>query len=97
MAVTVVEIHLAGADGSPWVAAVEDFLADREDAGEIEVYDDADRIGAEHVFYLTGAPVDRLLGVAASAAQLPGVPRGAFALVTDDRAAAGKGRRVPLT
>jgi hypothetical protein len=49
------------------------------------------------VFYLTGAPVDRLLGVAASAAQLPGVPRGAFALVTDDRAAAGKGRRVPLT
>jgi hypothetical protein len=97
MAVTVVEMHVPVTGDSPWVAAVEDFLADREDAGEIEVYDDADRIGAEHVFYLTGAPVDRLVAVASRAARLPGVPARAYAIVTDDRAPAGKGRRLPLS
>ena len=97
MPVTVVEIHVPAVGAAEWVATVEDFLADLEDAGEIEVYDDAELIGAEHVFYLTGKKADLLLSAAARAVARPGVPPRAWALVTDDRSPEGKGRRVPLT
>ncbi|MDX6241430.1 MAG: hypothetical protein QOG10_6254 [Kribbellaceae bacterium] len=41
---------------------------------------------------------ETLLAVAAHVAALPGIPRGVFAIVTDDEAEEmGVGRRMPLT
>ncbi|MFI5823937.1 hypothetical protein ACIA8I_33380, partial [Streptomyces rishiriensis] len=39
---------------------------------------------AHYVFFVTGAPEPALLEAAARAAALPGVPAGAFAVVSDD-------------
>jgi hypothetical protein len=96
VATIVVEIHVPAAGEGPWVDDVEDYLADLEDAGEIEVYDDSERVGDVHVFYLTGRKVEPLLVVASRIATRRGVPAGAFAIVTDDKAAHGTGRRVTL-
>lgn len=52
--------------------------------------------GDFYVFFVTGAPEPALLA-AARAAALPGVPAGAFAVVSDDtRGGAGRGRRTEL-
>ncbi|MGW1781605.1 hypothetical protein ACWCQQ_21025 [Streptomyces sp. NPDC002143] len=108
----IVEIHVPltpaptsdlpdGAYPYPWIDEVEDFLAELEEEGAAEVFDE----GVEHedcyVFFVTGAAEATLLGVASRAAGLPGVPTGAFAVVTDDPAEApegeiGRGRRVEL-
>jgi len=96
MAVIVVEIHVPAGDTTSWVEDVEDFLGDLEDAGDVEVYDDSERVGGVHVFYLTGRRAEPLLAVAARVAARAGVPAGAFAVVTDDKAAHGTGKRVAL-
>jgi hypothetical protein len=96
VAIIVVEIHVPAAADGAWIEDVEDVLADLEDNGEVEVYDDAERVGQAHVFYLTGKRAQDLLAIASRVAGRPGVPRGAFAVVTDDKAAHGTGRRVPL-
>ncbi|MDQ1702235.1 MAG: hypothetical protein QOF57_1487 [Frankiaceae bacterium] len=96
MATIVVEIHVPVSGDAGWVDDVEDFLADLEDAGDVEVYDDTERIGDVQVFYLTGRKADPLLATASRVAARTGVPAGAFAIVTDDQAAHGTGRRVSL-
>ena len=96
MAIIVVEIHVPAAAEGAWIEDVEDVLADLEDNGDVEVYDDAERVGDAHVFYLTGNRSQDLLAIASRVASRPGVPKGAFAIVTDDKAAHGTGRRVPL-
>ena len=97
MAIIVVEIHVPAAGDGAWIEDVEDLLADLEDNGDVEVYDDAERVGDAHVFYLTGKRSQDLLAIAARVAGRPDVPQGAFAIVTDDKSAHGTGRRVPLT
>jgi len=96
MATIVVEIHVPVTGDDAWVEDVEDHLADLEDAGDVEVYDDSERIGGVHVFYLTGRRAEPLLAVASRVAERSGVPAGAFAVVTDDKAAHGTGKRVAL-
>jgi hypothetical protein len=99
----VVEIHVPlrevpgtpeGSYPFPWIDQVEDFLAQQGDA---EVWDDGEEHGETYVFFVTGAPEDDLLAVASRVAGLVGIPRGVFAVVTDDEAEEiGVGRRVEL-
>jgi hypothetical protein len=109
MAQLIVEIHipLTGKGGRmpdspdyefPWIDEVEEYLAEQEEKGTFEVYDDGEELGGAYLFFITGASEETLLTIAADVAALPGVPRGAFAIVTDDEAEEmGVGRRVPLT
>jgi hypothetical protein len=81
----------------PWIRVVDAFLADLEERGEIEVFDEGEEFGRAYAFFITGATLDRLLAVAAQVAALPAAPPGAFAVVTDDEAEEmGRGRRVKL-
>jgi len=106
VAETVVEIHVplvspadlpAGAYPFPWIRVVDDFLADLEEQGELEVFDEGEEVGRAYAFFITGADLDRLVAVAARVAALPTIPAGAFAVVTDDEAEEmGRGRRVSL-
>ncbi|OKJ24151.1 hypothetical protein AMK21_02910 [Streptomyces sp. CB00316] len=88
------------ADGSypyPWIDQVEDFLVDLEDQGDMEVHDEGEQHEDAYVFFVTGAADEELLAVASRVATLPGVPAGAFAVVSDDEAEDfGRGRRVAL-
>jgi hypothetical protein len=85
------------AQALPWIEDVEDFLADLEEQGDVEVYDDGEEDGDVYVFLITGAEERDLLAVASRLALLPGVPAGSFAVVSDDEADEfGLGRRVPL-
>lgn len=94
----VVEVHVPLQSPQPaWVEAAENFLLDLEEQGETEVYDDAEQFGDADVFFLTGPREADVLRVASRLASLPGMPRGAFAVVTTDRAPLlAQGRRVPL-
>ncbi|MFD0887759.1 hypothetical protein ACFQ08_24730 [Streptosporangium algeriense] len=106
MATTVVEIHvpLREAPGHaqdeypfPWIEKIEDFLAQMEDQGGAEVFDDGEEFGDVYVFFITGGDEGTLLAVASRVASLDEVPDGAFAVVTDDEAEEfGCGRRVEL-
>lgn len=86
-----------GAYPYPWIEEVEDFLADLEDQGDAEVFDDGEEDADAYVFFVTGAGEEDLLAVASRVATLPGVPAGTFAVVSDDGAEElGLGRRVTL-
>lgn len=98
-----VEIHFPlpaePADESPidWIEEVEEFLVALDFEGELEVFDDGEQFGDAYVFFLAGADEETLLDAASRAALLDGVPAGAFAMVTDDKAEEfGLGRRVAL-
>ncbi|XMN09256.1 hypothetical protein ACK8N7_26085 [Streptomyces griseobrunneus] len=105
MTAIIVEIHVplrvapdlpAGAYPFPWIDQVEDFLADLEDEDAVAVFE-GEEDGDAYVFLVTGAACEELLAVAARVAALPGVPAGAFAVVSDDEAEEfGRGRRVAL-
>lgn len=109
MAQLIVEIHLPLVDTgvrSPdnpdfaygWIFEVEEYLVTHEDGGGFEVYDDGEELGDEYLFFLTGADERTLVSVARDVARLPGVPKGAYAIVTDDEAGEmGVGRRAPLS
>jgi hypothetical protein len=105
----VVEIHvpLKGTGGIPpgdpaykfgWIDDIEEFLDDESSDGSFDIYDDGEEIDGAYVFFVAGAPEDVLLSVAANVAALPGVPSGAFAVVTDDTSEEiGTGRRTALS
>ncbi|TDC77944.1 hypothetical protein E1193_21580 [Micromonospora sp. KC606] len=103
---TVVEIHvpLVATPGLtedeyafPWIEDVGDFLADLDEQGDVQEYDDGEEYGEVYVFFITGTREEVLLAVASRVAALDGVPAGAFAMVTDDDAEEfGMGRRVDL-
>jgi hypothetical protein len=107
MAEPVVEIHVplvprpglsADAYPFPWIREIDDFLADLEERGETEVFDEGEEVGKVYIFLITGPDPDRLISIAAEVAARPGVPSGAFAMLTDDDAEAfGRGRRIALT
>jgi hypothetical protein len=101
----VVEIHVPlrpAADVSdgeypyPWIDDVADYLAERTDDGDVELYDDGEELGEEYVFFVCGGSETGLLGVAAEVAGMPFVPPGAYALVNDSEGDLGAGRRVEL-
>jgi hypothetical protein len=106
VAETVLEIHVplksppglpADAYPFPWIRVVDDFLAELEERGDLEVFDEGEEFGRVYAFFITGAELDRLLAVANQVTALPGVPAGVFAVVTDDEAEEmGQGRRVKL-
>ncbi len=102
MGAELVEVHVplpaeAGRWWRParWIRDVENFL---ESDDEAAVYDDGEEYEGHYVFFIWDAPLERLLALAAEAVALPGVPSGAFAMVTDtDAAEFGLGRRVELS
>ncbi|MFD1373742.1 hypothetical protein [Actinoplanes sichuanensis] len=106
MAEVVVEIHVpltpvAGLDRGaypyPWIDQIEEFLAELEEDGTVEVADDGEEFGDVYVFFIAGAAEAELLATASRAVSLDDVPDGAFAMVTDDEAAEwGLGRRIDL-
>ncbi|MBQ1051945.1 hypothetical protein KBX50_26235 [Micromonospora sp. C51] len=102
---SIVEIHVPlvptpgldpGVYAFPWIDQVEDFLVDLEDEGAVEVYDDGEELGDVYVFFIAGATEATLLTAASRVATLDSVPTGAFAIVTDDGAPDGTGRRIDL-
>jgi hypothetical protein len=104
---TVVEIHVPltpliglpeGEDPFPWIDEVMDYITEVDERGEAALYDDGGEFGEVYVFLINAASEDRLLSVAARIADLPGVPAGVYAVVTDDEAEEfGIGRRVELS
>ena len=89
-----------GEDPFPWIDQVSEFLADLGDdpsAEGAEQYDDGEEFGDNYVFFIYGASEAALLAAATRIARMPGVPAGAFAMVTDTEAAEfGLGTRVDL-
>jgi hypothetical protein len=82
----------------PWIDDIEETLEVGAGDGRYDVYDDGEELGDEYVFFITGEDEAVLLSVAAAVATLPGVPEGAFAVVTDeDQQDLGTGRRVDLS
>ncbi len=106
VAQTVVEIHVPlqadvdVAEGQyqyPWIVDLDEHLFSLEEAAAVEVFDDGEEVGHEYLFFITGKPEDELLRVASTVVARPGVPAGAYAVVTDDEAEEfGEGRRVEL-
>ncbi|MDP4501654.1 hypothetical protein [Nonomuraea turcica] len=106
MAELVVEIHVPlVADprvpeddyAFPWIDVIDEFIFEREQQGEAEVFDDSEEFGDVYVFFISGADEVTLLSIASRAVVLDGVPGGAFAMVTHDKAGEfGLGRRVEL-
>lgn len=102
----IVEIHVPlspspnvpeGTYPHPWIEQVEDFLAACEEEGGVAVFDDGEEDAEAYIFFVTGAGEEDLLAVASRVATLPGMPTGAFAVVSDDEAEEfGRGRRVTL-
>jgi hypothetical protein len=79
----------------PWIDTVMEHLMELDgDAGEM--YDDGEEWGDEYLFFVAGAPESELLRLAREVANLPGVPEGSYATVTDTAADMGGGRRVEL-
>ena len=102
----VVEIHVpmtpspdVAGDEDPffWIDDVEDRLAELEEDEELEVFDDGEEVDEEYVFFVTGAPRDRLLRAASDIALGVGMPTGVYAVLsTDDADEIGVGERVDL-
>lgn len=79
----------------PWIDSVMEFLFELEgDRGEM--YDDGEEVGEEYLFFVSGASENDLIALARRVANLPGVPSGVYATVTDTEADMGGGRRVDL-
>ncbi|TDB81774.1 hypothetical protein [Micromonospora sp. KC721] len=81
----------------PWIEDIEDFLADLDEQGDVQAYDDGEEYGDHYLFFVAGGSERALLKVASEVTSLDRVPAGAFAMVTDDVAEEfGTGRRVNL-
>ena len=103
MAELLVEIHVPlvaspvpeGEHPFPWIDSVMGYLMDL-DGTSGEMYGDGEEFGDGYLFFLAGAPESDLLNLARRVADLPGVPAGVYATVTDTDADMGEGRRVDL-
>lgn len=102
----VVEIHIPltpapdlgeGDYPFPWIESVEEFVFGLEGEGG-EAYDDGEEHDGHYMFDVWQGSEDELLAIARRVAEIPGVPTGVFAVVTDtDRESFGEGRRVELS
>ena len=92
-----VEIHVPMTADLEWIDDVGDFMIDLEEELGLEEHDDGEEFGGVYIFFIAGASERTLLAAASRVATRPGVPAGAFAMVTDTAAARlGMGRRVNL-
>ncbi|KHK98446.1 hypothetical protein LK09_05470 [Microbacterium mangrovi] len=81
----------------PWIETVEEFLQGLEDSGRGETFDDGEELDDEYLFFVWQAPESELIALARRIADLPGVPEGVYAVVTDTESEQmGVGRRVEL-
>lgn len=105
MADLVVEVHVplvadpsAGKDeyAYPWLLDLDELFYEMDES-KGEVLDDSEEVDDEYVYFLTGQPESVLLQTASDAVRRPGVPSGAYAVITDtDAEEFGQGRRVDL-
>lgn len=103
MAELIVEIHVPLVPSAvparqypfPWIDSVMEYLAEL-DGTSGEMYDDGEELGDEYVFFVSGARESDLLDIAKRVANLPGVPAGVHAVVTDAEAGMGEGRRIDM-
>lgn len=103
MADLLVEIHVPltptevpdGEYPFPWIDTVMEFLFEL-DGSKGEIYDDGEELGDEYLFFVHGAPETDLITLAREVANLPGVPSGVYATVTDTEADMGGGTRTEL-
>lgn len=106
MSELVVEIHVplvasAGVEEGeyafPWIDAIEAYLFELEGDERGEMFDDGEEWGEEYLFFVWQGTEQSLLGLARAIANLPGVPGGVYAVVTDTNSTEmGSGRRVDL-
>lgn len=105
-ATLVVEIHVPltpdlnapeGENPFPWIDDVSQLIAEIEESGDAFVVEEGDEFDGAYVVVITGGDESALLTIANRVANLPGVPTGVFAMVTDDEAdELGQGRRVDI-
>ncbi len=103
----IVEIHVpltpvlnvpAGEDPFPWIDDVMDAILRDEADGELEMYDDGEEWNDSFVFSIAGASESELLAAARKIAELPTVPFGVYAVVTDsDAEEFGVGTRIDIS
>lgn len=106
-ATLVVEIHVPltpdrnateGENPFPWIDDVSELVAEIEETGDAFVVDEGDEFEGAYVVVITGGDEAALLNIANRVANLPGVPTGVFAMVTDDEAEElGLGRREDIS
>ena len=101
----VVEIHVpvtasaseASPPGDPWLDELDRAVYALEDEGEFVALDDGESAGDEYLFFIMGRSEAELLASAARLVRRPGVPAGAYAVITTaDSPGFGVGRRVDL-
>ncbi|EPR76864.1 aspartyl/glutamyl-tRNA amidotransferase subunit B [Leifsonia rubra CMS 76R] len=94
-AALVVEVHVPltadtdvveGESRFPWIETLVEFTAELDEIGEIFVVEEGDIFNDSYVIVITGADEATLTGVANRVANLPGIPTGVFAVVTDSDA-----------
>jgi len=106
-ATLVVEIHIPltpdnnaaeGENRFPWIDDVSTLISEIEEMGDVFVVEEGDEFDGSYVVVITGADESTLLTTANRVANLPGVPTGVFAMVTDDEAdELGQGRREDIS
>ena len=106
-ATLVVEIHIPltpdrnvteGENPFPWIEDVSELVAEVEETGDAFIVEEGDEFEGAYVIVVTGAEEPALLNIANRVANLPGVPTGVFAVVTDDEAEElGQGRREDIS
>jgi hypothetical protein len=80
----------------PWIFQVDQYIEGLNPSTGAQGYDDGEEFGDDYVFFITGDDDDQLLRVASEVAAQDGVPKGVYAVVTDDQHDMGDGRRVEL-
>lgn len=103
----VVEIHVPltpdanAAEGEtrfPWIESLVEFTNELDEGGEIFVVEEGDVFNDAYVIVITGADEATLTGVASRVANLPGIPTGVFAMITDaDAEELGQGTTVEIS
>jgi hypothetical protein len=106
-ATLVVEIHVPltpdhnapeGENPFPWIDDVSELVSEIEESGDAFVVEEGDEFEGAYVVVITGADESTLLTIANRVANLPGVPTGVFAMVTDDEAdELGQGRKEEIS
>lgn len=106
-ATLVVEIHVPltpdhnapeGENPFPWIDDVSTLVSEIEEAGDAFIVEEGDEFDGAYVIVITGADESTLLTIANRVANLPGVPTGVFAMITDDEAdELGQGRREDIS
>ena len=106
MPTLVVEIHVPlepdrtvgeGENPFPWIEDLQTFTEELEESGDAFVVEEGDEFDGSYVIVLTGAEESALIGLANRVANLPGIPTGVFAMLTDDEAEElGQGTKVEI-